>query len=259
MHGMVGDIELLKNSLAIRTHPIGIRFVRDYGEIPEKARRPLRDFNQRWAICQAINVSRYYGLTIGYSFEDAYCMLGAAVFNLLERPEYVMEAGLEYPFHSKTPEAGRKLFKYALGRSLKTDLKAIVITSLLKPLVDPQLIIIYGSPIQVGKILKAVTYHGETVKSEFLGVAGCSAIPLAYNEGRVTFTIPCSGERILGGTENDEMWVVFPASMLGEIIEGLKGIDYIYPYPTKLLTYEPIVPKKYRMTYRDYQEWLKEH
>ena len=254
----IEDVKLLKNSLALHTYPVGIRFTDDLNEIPEKARRPYRDFKQKWAICQAINISRYYGFTVGYSIEDAYCMVGAAVFNLLEKPEYIMEAGLEYPFHSRSLEEGRRLFERVLSRVLKKSIKAIIITPLTNPLVEPQIIVIYGSPIQIGKIVKAITYYGETVKSEFIGVSSCSAIPLAYNEGRGTFVIPCAGERILGGTEECEVWVVFPVELMDRVIEGLKGIEWIYPYPMRPLIYEPTVPKKYRITYKDYQEWLKE-
>ncbi|MEM1546035.1 MAG: DUF169 domain-containing protein [Candidatus Methanomethylicia archaeon] len=253
----IENIKFLKNSLALHTYPVGIRFSNDLNEIPEKARRPYRDFKQKWAVCQAINISRYYGFTVGYTLEDAYCMVGAAVFNLLEKPEYIVEAGLEYPFHARSLNEGRKLFERVLGRILKTNIKAIIITSLLNPLVDPQIIVIYGSPIQIGKIIKAVTYYGETVRSEFIGVSSCSAIPLAYNEDRMTFVIPCAGERILGGTEENEIWIAFPAGLLDKIIEGLKGIEWIYPYPMRPLIYEPMVPKKYRITYKDYQEWLK--
>lgn len=247
--------ETLRNKLSLRTYPLGIRFCKGE-ELPAKARTPHKDFGIRMATCQAINMSRTYGYHIVMKADDQFCMISAALFGMIEEvPEYFME--LIYPWHTKNMEIGKNVFNQLFKRRLSTNgTYSIAIGPLARIRFEPHIAVIYGSPTQIAKIAKACTWCGDLPDLTFLGVAACSSITSAYLTGNPKISIPCAGELILGRTEEDEVYIAFPIEKLGDIIKGLEHTDFIMPYPvTKYISYEPIVPDEYKISYKHYIEW----
>jgi hypothetical protein len=65
--------------------------------------------------------------------------------------------------------------------------------------------------------------------------------------------ISSGGEKVLAGTNDNEMDIVFPANRLGDVLDGLKGTQRMLPYPSVVSTMmnEPTVPADYKITYKD--------
>src|SRR5437879_11784753 len=61
-----------------QTFPVAIRMLRGGEEIPEKARRPARDFKKLSMNCQVIDMARRYGWMIALTRKDHICSLGIA-------------------------------------------------------------------------------------------------------------------------------------------------------------------------------------
>ena len=59
--------------------------------------------------------------------------------------------------------------------------------------------------------------------------------------------LPCSGDRIFGLTEDDEMIFAMPMSMADEVVHGLKSTHAAgirYPVP-KFMRFQPQYPPQY--------------
>jgi uncharacterized protein (DUF169 family) len=242
----------LKNVLALQ-RLVGLKFCKSLDEIPSKARRPLRDFKYHMAICQAINQARSVGFTIGLELEDNFCLAGASVFGLTKF------AYSFYPQHTRDQEAACKLdaiFNERDGLLPKGIYKAVVVSPFDRLQIEPDIIIAYGTPGQVGRIGKSFTWNGDTVSALYFGGLGCSAIILAFVQQKPILCIPAGGEKVLAGTNDYEMSIVFPASRLDDVLAGFKGTQRMLPYPTvcSTLMNEPSVPEDYHITYKELAE-----
>jgi uncharacterized protein (DUF169 family) len=252
----------VKEELALRTYPLGIKFCKGAECEKEfervKARRPLKNFNAKMPVCQLINISRTYGWVTAMSLEDAFCIAGARVIGLIDEiPEYLIEDIIR--FHAKDREAGMAILKSVEAKSMPPgSVSGILISPLTRISFEPDVIVVYGTPTQIAKIAKAFTWHGILPETEFSGAAACANITKAYLTGKPQINIPCSGEVLLGRTEEDEISIAFPAKLAEHVISGLEGTRFIMPYPPpKYALYEPRVPSVYRMSYKDYEEWKK--
>src|SRR2546430_9792420 len=61
-----------------QTFPVAIRMLGPGEAIPERARRPARDFKKLSMNCQVIDMARRYGWMIALTREDTICSLGIA-------------------------------------------------------------------------------------------------------------------------------------------------------------------------------------
>src|SRR5438128_1160832 len=75
-----------------QTFPVAIRMLRPGEEIPEKARRPARDFKKLSMNCQVIDMARRYGWMIALTREDHICSLGIAALGF-EKPTHLHNSG----------------------------------------------------------------------------------------------------------------------------------------------------------------------
>jgi uncharacterized protein (DUF169 family) len=105
-----------------------------------------------------------------------------------------------------------------------------------------------GNPAQIMMILcglQKVKY--ERFSFSFIGEGACSdSLAQCYITSKPSVSIPCSGERSMGGVSDDEIVVALPPGELERAVSGLKGlakigrkypIDSIGPWldPTQLL------------------------
>lgn len=253
----------VREALSLRTYPLGIKFCRSAQEnekIMAEARavRPLAAFNARMPICQVINISRTHRWTLGVTLEDSWCVGGGIAMGLLdEYPEYLVTDVQYIKLHFKDAEAAKAVLEIAEKRHLPLkSTYAVLVGPLERIKFEPDVCVIYGTPAQIAKVSKAFTWWGIVPEMKFIGQAACSSISNAYLTGKPQISIPCSGEVLLGRTEEDEMSIAFPAEGLDKIPSGLEGTNFIFPYPpAKFSLYEPKIPEVYRITYKDYMEW----
>jgi len=229
---------------------VGLRFCKSVDEIPEKARRPMRDFGFHMAVCQGLNASRMLGHTIALDLDDDYCLPGASQFGLTS---YDMDF---HPHHVKDRESGDQLNAVYAERNALLEggsYEALVFSPFDRLLVEPDMVIGYGIPGQVGRLAKALTWHGTTSSAMYLGGAGCSAIVFSFVEHTPVFTLPAGGEKLLAGTNDYQISIVFPADMLDDALTGFKGTQRMLPYPSVCTTLlnEPVVPADYPITYKE--------
>src|SRR5437762_3356117 len=82
----------LQTYIRPQTFPVAIRMLRPDEPIPDRARRPARDFKKLSMNCQVIDMARRYGWTLVLTREDSICSLGIAALGF-EKPTHLHNSG----------------------------------------------------------------------------------------------------------------------------------------------------------------------
>ncbi|MGH7307820.1 MAG: uroporphyrinogen decarboxylase family protein [Candidatus Rokuibacteriota bacterium] len=231
-----------------QTFPVAIRMLRPGEEIPEKAKRPARDFKKLSMNCQVIDMARRYGWTIALTREDHICSLGIAALGF-EKPTHLHASGtLCEGMYTETKEAGQRS-EAAVDRFGPGEFAALLVAPLDRTTFEPHLVCIYANPAQVMRLVQAALWKGGgKVTSSFGGRIDCSEIIVTtMRTDRPQVILPCSGDRIFGQTQDHEMAFTIPWPQMEEILEGLRGTHaggIRYPI-TQFLEYEAKLPPKY--------------
>jgi uncharacterized protein (DUF169 family) len=247
----------IRERVSLTYKPIGLSLISRKDEIPEGAKRPS-ERGQVWPLCLAENLVRTIGWTIALTADDNYCVPSSAGLGFIELPDY-LKKGVWGSYHTKTKELGMKFQDDMEKRFFEPGSKAgVILTPATQPMFVPQGVVIYGNPSQIGKISKAIAwYRGEVVPASAGGIGSCMvAVWAAIIDRRPRVVLPCSGEKIIGHTEENDIFLACPVEELPDIVEGMKATDFMLPYPTaKFMTFEPRLPKNYPTDIRTYKAW----
>jgi MtaA/CmuA family methyltransferase len=231
-----------------QTFPVAIRMLRPGEEIPERARRPARDFKKLSMNCQVIDMARRYGWMIALTREDHICSLGIAALGF-ERPTHLHASGtLCEGMYTETKEAGRRS-EAAVDRFAAGEYACLLVAPLDRAPFEPHLVCVYATPAQVMRLTQAALWkRGGKLASAFGGRVDCSEIIVTtMRTDRPQVILPCSGDRIFGQTQDQEMAFTIPWGQMEEIIEGLRGTHaggIRYPI-TQFMEYEAKLPPRY--------------
>jgi MtaA/CmuA family methyltransferase len=245
--GKTADREL-QTYIRPQTFPVAIRMLKTGQEIPEKARRPARDFKKLSMNCQVIDMARRYGWMIALTREDSICSLGIAAMGF-EKPTHLHNSGtLCEGMYTETKTAGQRS-ESAVDKFGPGEYHAVLVAPLDRAPFEPHLVCIYANPAQVMRLTQAALWkRGGKLTSSFGGRIDCSEIIVTtMRTDRPQVILPCSGDRIFGQTQDHEMAFTIPWSQMEEIIEGLRGTHaggIRYPI-TQFMEYEAKLPPKY--------------
>ncbi|HXD98128.1 MAG TPA: uroporphyrinogen decarboxylase family protein [Candidatus Acidoferrum sp.] len=245
--GKTADREL-QTYIRPQTFPVAIRMLKPGEPIPEKARRPARDFKKLSMNCQVIDMARRYGWMIALTREDHICSLGIAALGF-EKPTHLHASGtLCEGMYTETKEAGQRS-EAAVDRFRSGEYYALLVAPLDRATFEPHLVCIYANPAQVMRLTQAALWkRGGKLASSFGGRIDCSEIIVTtMRTDQPQVILPCSGDRIFGQTQDHEMAFTIPWGQMDEIIEGLRGThDGGIRYPiTQFMEYEAKLPPKY--------------
>jgi len=221
--GWLADYEeQLNRFLRLNTFPVAVRFLRNWEEVPPKAKRPLRHLGNRFTTCQAVAMARRYGWMIALGREDSSCVLGAMALGLEKRLPHYTEGNLCIDLYTQNLEAGR-LSEESIPRLPEGEYVGVVVAPLHRAAFDPDSVIIYGNGAQIMRLGQAWLWkRGGTLSSEFRGRVDCADLAIApFVRGEPQMVVPCSGDRIFGQVQDHEVAFSFPFSGMEEILEGL--------------------------------------
>lgn len=242
--------EVLKEYVRVMTFPLAVKFLKD-APLPARARRPLDFAGYPLTLCQGIGLARRYGWVVGYRREDHACAPSLAFFGYEAMPDAMREGYLAYPLYAKTLAAGA-LTEGAADALERGGAGNILIAPLHKTDFVPDVILIYGNPGQVVRLIQAANYaEGGGLESRFCGRIACaSELVTPYLKQKYNVTIPGAGEKVFGHTSDDEMAFSFPYGKTEDLIEGLvktheSGIAR-FPAPISGLRMKPVFPPKYQ-------------
>ncbi len=248
----MADLKALDQALStyIRplTFPLAIKMLSSEEEIPERTKRPFEQMGKKIAICQGIGMARKYGWTVALGKEDMGCSLGAAPFGFFKNIDFFEEGNLAAGMFTATKEAGKKQ-EELVDRFDHGTYSHILIAAVNRAAFDPDLIMIYGNPAQIMRLVHGALYKdGGAVHSSAMGRLGCAAIITAIKNDECRYLVPGNGDRIFGMTQDYEMAFLLPPSKVDALVEGLTmthkaGVRYPI---TSFFDFEATYPPSYQ-------------
>ena len=238
----------LQTYLRPQTFPVAIRMLGPGEAIPERARRPARDFKKLSMSCQVIDMARRYGWTLALAREDHICSLGITAIGF-DKPLPIYNVGtLCEGMYTETKEAGQRS-EAAIDKFAPGTYHCLLVAPLDRAAFEPHVVCVYANPAQVMRLVQAALWkRGGRLASSFEGRAVCADIIVTTMlTGEPQVVLPCSGDRIFGQTQDHEMAFSFPWARVDEIVEGLRGTHgggIRYPI-TQFMEYEAKMPPRY--------------
>src|SRR5438876_6982329 len=231
-----------------QTFPVAIRMLRPGEPIPEKAKRPARDFKKLSMNCQVIDMARRYGWMIALTRDDHICSLGITALGF-DKPTHLYTSGtLCEGMYTETKEAGQRS-EAAIDKFAPGEYACLLVAPLDRATFEPHVVCIYANPAQVMRLVQAALWkRGGRLASSFEGRVVCADIVVTTMQtGEPQVILPCSGDRIFGQTQDHEMAFSIPWHRVEEMIEGLRGTHQggiRYPI-TQFMEYEAKLPPRY--------------
>src|SRR5438876_3397152 len=238
----------LQTYIRPQTFPVAIRMLKPGEPIPERARRPARDFKKLSMSCQVIDMARRYGWMIALTREDHICSPGITAIGF-DKPLPIYNSGtLCEGMYTETKEAGQRS-EAAVDKFEPGEFSCLLVSPLDRAPFEPDVVCIYANPAQVMRLTQAALWkRGGKLTSSFGGRIDCSEIIVTVmRTDQPQLILPCSGDRIFGQTQDHEMAFSTPWSHMEEIIEGLRGTHaggIRYPI-TQFMEYEAKLPPRY--------------
>lgn len=245
-------VQQLKEALRPRTEPVGVSFFQDQAGLPDNTRRPSKVFQKKVTICQGITMARIYGWGVGITAEDIICMPAALAFGLTPAADPMEELGqlfCQTGFHGEAGagiQEARAIPHFAPGK-----IGAIYLCPLVNFKQQPDVVLVYGNPAQLMRLIQAATFSfKERVTGSFGGKVECTEYLIGpYQDQAMRVAIPGMGDRIFSMTQDDEMVMAFPERFLEGLLAGLKEagrkIGARYPI-TFYQNFQPEFPKPYQ-------------
>src|SRR5436853_3736628 len=238
----------LQTYIRPQTFPVAIRMLKPGEPIPERAKRPARDFKKLSMNCQVIDMARRYGWMIALTREDHICSLGIAALGF-EKPTHLHDSGTLCEGMSTETKAAGQRAEAASDRFGVGEYTTLLVAPLDRATFEPHLVCVYGNPAQVMRLVQGALWkRGGKLPSGFSGRIVCSDIIVTTMlTGEPQVIMPCSGDRICGQTHDHEMAFTIPWGRIDEVLEGLRGThDGGIRYPiTQFMEYEAKLPPKY--------------
>lgn len=229
-------VEKLNQLVRPQTHPLAVKLLKDRKELPPAAQQP-KSFGIKMTICQAITTARRWEMTMGLTPQQVSCAPALLAFGWAKplKPEEAYKYFLDMGYF-KTVKAVPNTAKH-LPILPFNEYKAMSLTPLAQAQTTPDVILIYGTPGQISRLIQGAIYHeGGIVASESqIGLSCASEIITPLQKNRAHVVIPGRGERVIAMAQDEEMAFALPANQLETLIEGLEagqktGITYPTPF-----------------------------
>ncbi len=205
-----------------QTYPLAIKMLNSEDDIPQDAKRPLRDYGSPFTLCQALALGRRDGATIVLDRDSQSCPIALAGLGFVRPEEYLSGKYALAPMN-QTTEARKKVAE-AMPRFEFGKYKYILISPIGIASFDPDVILFYGSGAQVMRMIQAAVFaSGDSLTSKSAGAGGC-LLPIVdpIVEGKCKYAVPGNGERRLGLIADGELAFAMPRNRFEEVVSGLK-------------------------------------
>ena len=238
--------ERISQMIRPQSFPLGIKILKGENELPEGFMRPAK-YGIQISLCQWTTLARRWGRFVGVLAEDINCSpcLAALGLKKLENRDDLASYFLEMGYFENIELAQRVTEQ--LDPIPAGEIKGVAMSPLDNTPVDPDLVVIYGTPAQMARLAAGFLYHsGELIESSTTGFGiSCLSSIKPYLSGKPAFVHPGRGERILAGTDECEMFFTFPAKELELLVDGLekthkKGTRY--PIQSYMIYQPPVIP-----------------
>lgn len=120
-------------------------------------------------VCQGISLARRYGWLIAMGEEDMLCPPGALTLGFLPAKQKYLDGSFDVPHWIEDQEVRAKIARET-PKLEEGKYSHIVVAPLHRTNFDPQIIIVYGDPAQISRLVQANGYStGEPIDSSNMG------------------------------------------------------------------------------------------
>ena len=241
----------LEKYLRPATFPLAIKLIKDESEISEDFKRAHKGLHLEMFVCQNFKMARTYGWTMAMMDEDCSCKVARAVYNWDQMtPENLhfarqFSAGL-YSKDEETAEEWTKNLYF-----LPKQYKGIVISPLTRTKVLPDVILVFCNPAQAMRLIQAYLYNeGGVLEFTAAGRAGSchEGVIKTFLTNEPQLVILGNGDRVWGGSQDDEVLFSIPSTKIESIVDGIKSTHDAglrYPIPA-YMNYKPGFQKAFK-------------
>ncbi len=223
--------ETIAKYLKTQTYPLALKFYPRRQDLPQDLRRP-NVFGTKMAFCQINTIARKWGWSFAVTPEDINCVAALLSFGWgdLETDSSQEEELINFRINAgyiRDREAARKNMEAAAGLmdEKKFYSRGLAVSPLNSGiLLDPDVVLIYGNPAQMARMIQSLLYtEGGVIESWASIGASCVREMLApMIENKAGYVIPGRGARQLGMAGDDEMVFTMPGGKLENFLIGLK-------------------------------------
>lgn len=208
---------ILKTTLGIKDNVVGVKLFKSEAEIPKELESLERPFNY----CVMVQTARLKGDSFLASADYHACKGGASGLGLLACPENIASGSLYFDKLHKceSKEVGARIAA-GMPRLPAGSTVATYVAPLDKMVIDPDVVIFVGNPLQARRITQAVMYkQGGRSTFNTAGIQSfcVDATSSPYLKGEVNFSLGCDGSARNAGLDDDSVVVGIPFGMLEEI------------------------------------------
>jgi len=231
---MTKDWKGLSNRVAfaagLETRPLGFKFFKEEGDLKNISALKRSGFKR--TVCQYVGSARYLGKAWAATAQDQLCQVGAWCLGVFPHAPESFLSGELYATDKVVKVADAETAKKMVEEFPKNKdrFEAFAVmpldggTAAGSITFEPDLVIIYGEPGQLGPMIFATcgALGIPAFEGRGLGeVALCSdGLAACWNTGEPKFFMPCIGDRAFGGTSKSEAAIVIPADKFNEAVVG---------------------------------------
>ncbi|MBU1276366.1 MAG: DUF169 domain-containing protein [Proteobacteria bacterium] len=245
--------EKLNQFLRPATYPVALSVFGSREELPRSFAK-LADKASPMLVCQGITLVRRYGWTVCLKPGDMVCPLGAVALGFAPPTQDFLSGHTGVPNWVCSDQA-RSVVAEAIPKLPHREQGYLIAAPLAKADWQPQLVIVYGNPAQMVRLVQSLVHHtGRSMTFTALGGIGCASYisqALITNECQM---VPCgAGDRIFAMAQDDEMAFAIPAAQLEPVLQGLEATDRAglrYPV-TPYLRFHTEMPPSYQALMKD--------
>jgi uncharacterized protein (DUF169 family) len=237
--------EDIRDKLQLATYPVAITYIRTETEIPKGAFRPSNG-GKKLALCQAITLSRKWGMQVAMTVDDNFCTPATASHGWVEiSKEDLIESQVRQSWHKDRQAEERRIegawvLMQSIGENRMKEYCGFVSSPLKDAKMIPHTVLIFCDGVQLTHMIQSVCYdYIQPVHSFFEGFGeSCvkgGLLPFLLNSPQVV--IPGMGDRSFAGIGDHELAIGMPGHMLFELLENLFKAGGIMNmgYPAKSL------------------------
>lgn len=230
---------VIMNNIRARTPPVAIKFLKSADKLPDAIEVVSQTRGFEPAVCHLHSIARHEEKAVAGFRPNMSCAPGMILMGMFKPDAKENIADLGKPSFGLYVKDLQKAQNFSSrGYFIPgEEHEGIVMAPLEKTNFEPDLVIQYGNPAQILKLIRGYIWEsGKHLDMICSGRAGlCSeGIARAFIEKKPVISIP-AGDRQMGFTQDEEMAFSIPFALLPTMIAGLRGQAHI-----ELLKYPPI-------------------
>ncbi|MDY6850522.1 MAG: DUF169 domain-containing protein [Thermodesulfobacteriota bacterium] len=216
------SFDVIMETIMPQSFPLGLKIIKEGDPVPEKAVRPAK-FGLKIAMCQWPAIARRWGWVTAAMAEDINCvpcLTGFGFKKLQDKADlarFLMDMG--YTEDQKLASTMADQIKILPPG----EVKGVVTFPLNKAPLDPDLVLIYGTPAQMTRLaLGYISSYGRQPNAVTGFGLSCLSVVMPFWDKEPCFVNPGRGERMLGGTDDAETLFSLPVNYLEGLVAGLE-------------------------------------